>query len=113
VAAVVSALFVYPVKSCRGIALRNARVEARGIRYDRRWAVIDEAGTTLTQRVHPRLALVDVALDTEALVLSSSAAGAPELRTPLAPQAERRRVTVWRDTVDAVDLGDEASRWVT
>jgi uncharacterized protein YcbX len=110
----VSALHVYPVKACRGIALARAHVEARGVRHDRRWAIVDETGTTVTQRTQPRLALVDVAIAGDALVLSSSAAGAPELRLPLAPDGGRRRsVTVWRDTVSALDTGEEAARWAT
>jgi uncharacterized protein YcbX len=109
----VSALFVYPVKGCRGIALERAHVEARGVRHDRRWTLVDEEGTTVTQRTHPRLALVDVALDGDALVLSSRDAGAPALRLPLAPDGRRRSVTVWNDTVEAIDAGDEAARWAT
>ena len=42
---VVSALFVYPVKSCRGIALDRAEVEARGLRHDRVNAVPDARGS--------------------------------------------------------------------
>jgi uncharacterized protein YcbX len=114
VRAFVSALYVYPVKACRGIALTRARIEARGVRHDRRWAIVDESGTTLTQRTHPVLALVDVAIAGDTLVLASSAAGAPALRLPLSPEGgRRRRVTVWRDTVDALDVGDEAGGWVT
>jgi uncharacterized protein YcbX len=48
-------------------------------------------------------------------VLSSGAADAyPLLRLPLAPDGGRRRsVAIWRDTVDALDAGDEAARWAT
>lgn len=111
--AYVSALFVYPVKGCRGIPLSRAHVEARGLRHDRRWAIVDAGGTTLTQRNHPRLALVDVAVEGDALVLSSADAGAPALRLPLAPDGRRRSVTVWSDTVEAIDAGDRAARWAT
>jgi uncharacterized protein YcbX len=109
----VSGLFVYPVKGCRGIPLGRARLEARGLRHDRRWAIVDETGTTLTQRNHPRLALVDVAIEDASLVLSPRDAGAPALRLPMAPSGPRRSVTVWHDTVDAIDAGEEAARWAT
>ena len=42
---------VYPIKSCAGIALDEARVTARGLEHDRRWMVIDEAGL-LPQPAH-------------------------------------------------------------
>ena len=51
----VRAIFVYPVKSCRGIALDRAEVEARGLRHDRRWMIVDAGGTFVTQRTEPRL----------------------------------------------------------
>jgi uncharacterized protein len=129
--ALVSALWVYPVKSCRGIAIERSAVEARGLRNDRRWMIVDGEGTFVTQRTEPRLALVEVGFDREgALVLR--APGASEVRvanvTSVADatsvtasasvddtEAPRptRRVTVWRDTVDAVDCGPEAARWLT
>ena len=56
------AITVYPVKSCRGIALTRARVERRGLANDRRWMVIDDAGRFVTQREEARLALVETAI---------------------------------------------------
>jgi uncharacterized protein YcbX len=135
---VVSALRVYPVKSCRGVAVARSAVEARGLRHDRRWMLVDEQGVFVTQRAFPALAQVDVALvaggaapaaltngakdggttvsdelprDPDELVLR--APGTPELRLSTAPPegAARRRVTVWRDQVEAIDCGAEASRW--
>ncbi len=67
---------LYPVKSCRGIAIERARVEKRGLSRDRRWMVVDEAGRFITQREEPRLALVDVSLATETITLSAPEAGA-------------------------------------
>lgn len=111
--AIVSALRVYPVKSCKGIALERSAVEARGLRHDRRWMIVDAEGAFVTQRTAPRLALVAVRLEEGALVLG--APGLAELRVPLEEPAgaPRRRVQVWHDTVDAVDCGAEAARWVS
>jgi uncharacterized protein YcbX len=39
-AATIAALFVYPVKGCRGIALSSARVTERGLEHDREWMVV-------------------------------------------------------------------------
>ena len=111
---VVSALFVYPVKSCRGIAVDRAEVEAQGLRHDRRWLIVDEARKHVTQREEPRLARVDVAIDEEGGALVLSAPGHGALHLPLAPaEGATTRVQVWRDEVDALCGGDEASRWVS
>jgi len=112
VGAAVRALFVYPVKSCRGIALERAVLERRGVRHDRRWMIVDAEGVFVTQRTEPRLACIEVAVD-DALVLR--APHAPPLRVPFEPPpgAARRRVRVWRDQADALDCGPEASAWLS
>jgi uncharacterized protein YcbX len=109
-AIVVTGLCVYPVKSCRGIALDRASIEARGIRHDRRWLIVDAEGRFVTQRTEPRLALVDVAV-ADALVLSAPGTGV--LRLPLEPRGDRLRVIVWNDVVDAIDCGAAAARWAS
>ena len=111
--ATVSALFIYPVKSCRGIALETSAVEARGLANDRRWMIVDDQDLFVTQRSEPRLAQVEVALESDAVVLR--APDLPALRLPRSqPGASaRRRVTVWKDEVDALDCGDDARQWMT
>lgn len=111
--AIVSALHVYPVKSCAGIALERSAVEARGLRDDRRWMIVDEQHTFITQRTEPRLALVAVAFHGDELVLR--AGDLDELRVPVQPPtgAPRRRVQVWRDEVEAIDCGSVAAHWLS
>ncbi|MCY0936413.1 MOSC domain-containing protein [Streptomyces sp. H34-S4] len=53
----VQALHVHPVKSVAGTAPDEVAVEPWGLSGDRRWAVVDEEGTVITQRQQPRLAL--------------------------------------------------------
>jgi MOSC domain-containing protein len=108
------ALFVYPVKSCRGIALTRAAVDARGFVGDRRFLVVDAHDRFLTQRVEPRMALIETALNGADLVLA--AAGRSAVRVPLQSPArnpELRSVVIWRDTVTAEDCGDEPAAWLT
>ncbi|KVE32533.1 MOSC domain-containing protein [Burkholderia sp. TSV86] len=111
---VISDLLVYPIKSCRGIAVKRARLLDTGLEYDRNWMVTDPAGAMLTQRTHPKLALVHTAIAEHDLVLC--APGMPELRIPLAaaalqPHATAIAATVWRDTVHAFDTGKHTARW--
>jgi hypothetical protein len=110
--ATVEALFFYPVKSCRGLALDRATVEPRGIRHDRRWMIVDAEGAFLTQRAEPGLARIAVAVAEDGLVLSAEGRGA--VRVPFVTEAggPRRRVQVWKDAVDAVDCGEDAAGWL-
>ena len=119
-AAIVAALNVYPVKSCRGIALERATVAVRGLSLDagahaiadREWMIVDGNRAFVTQREQPRLALLVPRLDGDALELSTP--GRAPLRVALAPaRGPAREVVVWNDRVQAHDAGDEAARWLT
>ena len=39
---IISEILIYPVKSLGAISMPQAEVEERGLRYDRRWLVIDD-----------------------------------------------------------------------
>jgi uncharacterized protein len=110
---VLKEIFVYPIKSCAGIALTRATLLETGIEYDRHWMITDAHGGMITQRTHARLALVRVAFDNDDLVID--APGMPTLRTPLRadalPDAQPLRTTVWRDTFDAIDTGAQTAQW--
>lgn len=106
----VCALYIYPVKGARAIALTRSDVLRGGLRHDRRFMVIDETGRYVTQREHPRLALIETAIEEGTLALSVSAA---HLRVPLNVQGAERAVTIWNDTVTAVDAGPEAARFLS
>lgn len=105
-------LFIYPIKSARGISLRTAQLDARGLELDRRWMLVDDDGVFLTQRTIPRMALIRVEVRENHLAVGSD--GMEELTVPLFPEAGiTRRVRVWEDAVDAIDAGDDVARWFT
>ena len=106
----VSGLFVYPVKSCAGIALDEARVTTTGFDYDRRWMVVGDDGRFLSQRQHPALARVRVRLNGEFLQLD--APNVAQLEIPLEETTgPTRRVTVWKDECAAIDEGQSAAEF--
>jgi uncharacterized protein YcbX len=79
---------------------------------DRRFVVAASDGRFLTQRQFPRMCLVDVAQHGPQLRLR--APGQPELLVDTgAAAASRAPVVVWRDTIDACDMGDAAAAWFT
>src|SRR5512139_250249 len=111
--ATIAALDVYPVKSCRGLALsRGLALEAGGGEVgDREWMIVDADGRFVTQRELPRLALIEVDVERGALRLSAD--GRPPFHVPLgAPAAATRDVVVWSSTVRAHDAGDAAAAWL-
>ncbi|XP_059625742.1 uncharacterized protein LOC132268865 isoform X2 [Cornus florida] len=64
--AVVTSIFIYPIKSCRGISVSVAPLSSTGFRWDREWLVVNSKGRAYTQRVEPKLALVEVELPIQA-----------------------------------------------
>lgn len=110
--AVIRALFVYPVKSCGAIALDEAPLEAEGLKWDRHWMAVDENARFVSQREYAAMARIVPAF-VEGGVRLSMADLPSTLLLPFAPHGEARRVTatVWKDTFEALDEGDEAARW--
>ena len=102
-------LFIYPIKSVQGIELTEAQVLERGLEHDRRFMLVDGGGNLVTSRQHPKLLTVSTALSGENLILN--APGMPELRLPLEPQGEERRVRVWFDWMPGLVVGADANGW--
>jgi len=106
----IAALMIYPVKSLAGMAVQQARLLDTGLEWDRHWMVVDAEGLFLTQRDCAAMALVQPQLTAEALVLH--APGAEPMAIPLHAESPLRRVQVWDDTVEALDMGDAMARWL-
>jgi uncharacterized protein YcbX len=105
-----SGLNIYPIKSARGIALTESEVDEFGLRYDRRWMVVDQSGQFLSQRSHACLALVAPSIRDDTLRVDAPGMGTLEL--PLEPSAAvETTVSVWDDTCRATWLGEKAAEW--
>jgi uncharacterized protein YcbX len=109
VQATIARLFVYPVKSCAGVALPEVTLTETGLAFDRAWMVVDEQGVFVTQRELPRMALVQPELKTYEMVLR--APGMIALHIALDKVEQPTQVKVWDDSVAAFDMGDVAAQW--
>jgi uncharacterized protein YcbX len=109
--ATITGLNIYPVKSCRGIALQAATIGRAGFELDRHWMVTNEAGRFLTQREVPRLALIVPSLEGRELTLE--APGMSPLRVPSVAGAPSLEVTIWGDKAPASDAGGEVATWLS
>ena len=110
-------LNLYPIKSCAGIALREATLTSAGLMaehiYDREWMVVDEKGEFLTQREHPKMALIAPRI--KANTLEVRAPGMLRLEVPLdlphLDDACMVEVKVWNDAVKAYDCDETTAAW--
>jgi uncharacterized protein len=112
----ITAINVYPVKGCRGIALESARIAATGFEHDREWLITRPDGRFMTQREEPRLALIETALvNTQspgAGVLRLRVPGGSELDVPLNASGREVEVTCWKDRCAAFDAGEQAAEFL-
>ena len=114
----VGALYVYPMKSCRGIPLDHALVGRMGINYDRQWMIVDQHGMFVAQRSGAQgvavasLCLIQTAIENGLLRLT--APEMPPLDLPLAgTTGVTRSVQVWNSRTTGIDQGEDAATWVT
>ena len=108
----VSSIHIYPVKSLGGISLTSATVTTRGLRYDRRFMLIDDEHEFITQREFPQMATIRTAIDGDTLVLTS--AFGDSVSVPLEPCAvPDRMVRVWSSEVHAHTVSAEADAWLS
>ncbi|MDO9504055.1 MOSC domain-containing protein [Hydrogenophaga sp.] len=109
VQATIEELWVYPVKSCAGISLRECELTDTGLLYDRAWMVVDSEGEFVSQRELPRMALIQPSFKMGQLMLR--APGMLSLHLGLDVAEGPLKVRVWADAVDACDMGDVAAQW--
>ncbi len=108
---VVSELHIYPVKSLAGISLQSSRVDALGLVHDRRWMVVNESGYMMTQRSHPRMALIQPAVSGHGLRLDYP--GKAPIDVPEPNSDDRVAVRVWDDTVNALTADPDVDWWLS
>lgn len=108
----VAGLYIYPVKSMKGIALDEAILTPKGLEHDRRWMVVRPQGRFVTQREEPRLALIRTQLDARGLTLSRDGHGSMFVPFEFAG-GPRLQTRVWNDDCSVEDEGDEIARWLT
>ena len=106
-------LFVYPVKGLAGIALEEAVVTPFGLKGDRRYMLIDEAGRFMTQRATPLLTQFNVTMHgSDRVLVSMDGMGSIQLpmsdsdATALMPVTEQ--VQMWDDSLEAAIGNAEA-----
>ncbi len=107
-----SRIRIYPIKACAGVDVQEAYIDERGLRYDRRWMLINDHGADLHQFDYPRLASVVVALAEDHLEISAPAM--PLLCISLqiqVPHAQSVVVRWYEGTCEAIPASDAADAW--
>ena len=106
-------LIIYPVKSLRGISLNSTQVEKRGLQYDRRWMLTDLDGQFISQRSHPILSLIEVAISEGNLLFTFLDKPAKTLTIPALPLQKDTLINtrVFDNTCKAIPMSQKADKW--
>jgi len=106
-----SQIFIYPVKSLTGIQVEQWPVDATGLRYDRKWMLIDSQHQFLSQRRLPKMALIKTRIDGHELILS--APGQEDLAISLHSKGgDTVKVDIWHDRCEAKTVSEQADIWL-
>ena len=112
-----AALFVYPIKACAGMPVRELALDARGgAAGDREWAIVDAQGAVTWQGAHPRLTLVHPRVTGARMRLAADGTG--DIAVPPDADLAPCRVKIWNDlgarhdNFDAADAGDAVAAWL-
>ncbi|XP_076030265.1 mitochondrial amidoxime reducing component 2-like isoform X2 [Oratosquilla oratoria] len=115
----VSHLWLYPIKSCRGVPLTTAEALHNGLKEkgfcDRSLMISTESGTMVTGRQIGKTVIITPVIE-ERGVLQLEMEGMEPLRLDLQQVEEEniiRNSKVWGQTVVGFDCGKEASKWIS
>ncbi len=118
-------LFIYPIKSLRGIAIPEALATPQGLAldigthrvFDRQWMVVKPNGSFLTQRQVPAMALIHTELGKNGVILSKARmpnCTVPYVATGEPAQApETTQAKIWADTCAVQETPLSIGQWLT
>lgn len=105
----ISEIWIYPIKSLRGVRVSRSVILEKGLQFDRRWMLIDENNNFISQRQHPELALFNVSLADGFIHVKFNGS---EIKIPLTISNEYIRVSkVWSSSVNVLESSSEISHW--
>ncbi len=104
----VSDLFIYPLKSARGIAIPSAAIDAFGLAGDRRAMLVDPSGNFITQRELQALARIDIQPAPSYLRLRME--GKADIIVPPPHPDNRMDIIVWKSAVNASVADEETNK---
>jgi uncharacterized protein YcbX len=106
-----SEIFIYPIKSLGGISVDSAIAEKRGLKYDRRFLLVDENNIFMTQRDFPQLALLKLSTNDAGFKVLNTIDGSHILIPFESDSKDNVHVTIWDDRCNAVKIGQDFDVW--
>ena len=112
----VTGIYVYPVKSLRGVRLDDAPLENGRLVGDRNWLLTDSAGRFMHMRDYPQMARVEATITGKGIALRTDGMPVLEIDRPAFSAAASNSVThvrLWRRSAPVIAVAPEADGWFT
>jgi uncharacterized protein len=106
-----SEIFIYPIKSLGGISVDSAIVEERGLRYDRRFLLVDENKIFMTQRDFPHMALLNPKFGKNGFDIFNKKDNSSAFIPFETNFTEIINVQIWNDHCRAVRVSEDIDTW--
>jgi uncharacterized protein len=107
----ITGLFLSPPQPPGGLLLQNSTGEIRGLKYDRRWMLIDENNRFLSQRELPVLSRFSMTLSEECLIVTNTL-NKEQINIPLEIESNQYKIVqIWEDEVLATLGPPEINLW--
>ena len=90
-------LYLYPIKSCKGIKVSELTITERGAEFDRHWMLVDTNGKFITQRQFPKMSLIQTSIEYNGLMISF---GNHEYKIKSSSN-EEKQIQVWKSEFNA------------
>lgn len=103
-------LYIYPIKSCQGIQLRQALVEEKGLQDDRRYMLVDLDGKFITGRTHPQLTQISITFSKKGLYVSAPKQPSFYIEPSLFTE-QVLSVNIWADNLQAQHCHADYDHW--
>jgi uncharacterized protein YcbX len=111
-ALLLSKLYIYPIKSLGGISLNESEIEEKGLKYDRRWMLIDDEGTFVSQRKHHTLALLQLSMIDDYFIITEKSAQHNSSSFRVNEHLDDKiLVRVWDDICHGLEVSIRVSQW--
>ena len=109
---ILSEINIYPIMSLAGISLLSAEVEERGLKYDRRWVLVNESNTFFTQRDFLEMALIKVSIKKDGLALQHKIISSQKIFVPFEfEHSKKEKVIIWDDAVIGEFYNNQIDDW--
>jgi uncharacterized protein YcbX len=106
-----SEIYIYPIKSLGGISVNSAIAEQRGLKYDRRYLLVDENRMFLTQRDIPQMALLKLSFTENGFKVLNIVDNS-FITIPLESKSiEKVKVQIWDDVCSSLRVDKKLDEW--